>query len=289
MVERDIKFRSAGEFEGENFAGLLLPGQHLQSAKARDAVVEVHHQFVLDEIIEAQILPGQGRPGSLPAAAPLLQAGRAPEDFRVGEQHEPRFRQQKPAGDRPQNHGQWAGALRLAGRQLAQARGLAFIGAGDLHIPALGLPAADLAEQVAPSLFEQDDVAGRKVPGRMGSGGDLDFVAVGQDRPRVQADRRAGHGFLDREKERVGGQVIADFGLLAVVGGAVADLAGIEGLDRALRVGIAVKFQPDGKRGLPRKDIQDAAAHGVLAAHRGGGHAGESRTLQLRGQLARVE
>ena len=176
LVERNIKFRSAREFERQNLTRLFLSCQHLESAETRDAVVEMNDKFVLAEIIEAQGLPRHGRASPAPSPAPLLETFRASENFRIGEQSEFGFGQSESAGQGTEHGRQIARRLAFARRQLAQTGGFALVCANDLHVPSVLQPSADLTEQIAPPLLDENNVTGGKVTRRVRAGRDFDFV-----------------------------------------------------------------------------------------------------------------
>ena len=94
--------------------------------------------------------------------------------------------------------------------------------------------------------------------------------------------------------KRVGGEVLARGGVIRSTPVPEAEFATFERFDRALGVGIvgadgfnfvAEKFEAQGQDGLPREDIDDAAAHRVVAALRRRGDAGKAGAVQLRDEV----
>ena len=296
LLERHVEFRPAGEFEGEHFTGVLLSGQDLQPAVARDPVVEMDHEVVCLEIIEAQSLPREGGAGTGPSAPALFEAGGAAEEFGIGEEGQFGFRQGESAGQGAEEHGQFArGGLPGSG-QLAQPGRLTLVGADDAHRPSVGLPLRDLAEKIAAALLEKNDVPCGEIPERVIGGEDVEVFVVGQHGAGMQSGRRFGGRIFDREEKRVGRKVRAQGGVIHPDAVSEAKFAAFECFDRALGVGIvgadgfnfvAEKFETQGQDGLPGEDIDNAAAHGVVAALRRRGDAGEAGAVQLRDQVRR--
>ena len=119
LLERYVEFRPAGEFQGEDFTGVLLSRQHLQPAVARDAAIEMDHEVVGLEIVEAQSLAREGGAGTGPTAPALFQTGRAAEEFGIGEEGQFGLRQGESAGQGAQDHGQFARGNFCGSSQLA--------------------------------------------------------------------------------------------------------------------------------------------------------------------------
>jgi len=252
------------------------------------------NKIVRLEVVEAQGLAGEGGTGALPSAAACLESGGASENFGVGEQGELGVRQGEAAGQGAEEHRQAARRIGFRPRQLAQSRGFALVGADDAHGPTVRLPLSDLSEEVTTPLLMKHDVTRGEIAERMISAEDFHLPVVGQHRTGVQARVGPGFAVLDGEKQSVRGQVVAHGGIVRPAAVTERELAGSEGFHRALRIGIvgtdgfdfvAEKFKADGQRGLPRVDIDDAAAHGVMTTLRRGGNALESGLLQLGNQI----
>ena len=198
----------------------------------------MHDKFVLGKIVEAQALPGEGFARALPSASPLLEAFRASENFRIGQQGKFGIRQREPAGQCAEHGRKRPRRNRITRGQLAQSRGFALVGANDLHRPSVLLPSADLTEQIPPALLEQNDVTGGEGPTRMRAGGNFDFAALRQHGSRMDAERRLRHGFFHGEEDGALGQMILRRAFFLGVGQTEADLAGFECFDRTLRIRI---------------------------------------------------
>ena len=93
--------------------------QHLQPAVARDAAIEMDHEVVGLEIVEAQSLAREGGAGTGPTAPALFQTGRAAEEFGIGEEGQFGLRQGESAGQGAQDHGQFARGNFCGSSQLA--------------------------------------------------------------------------------------------------------------------------------------------------------------------------
>ena len=299
LIEGNVKLRASGELERENFAGVLLSGQNLQTAKTGDAVVEVDDQVVLFEIVEAEGLPRHGGAGSLPAAAAGFEAGGAAEDFGIGEQGEAGVRQEEAAREMAKGDRQRGRVELIGGGEFAQAGGFALIGADEADGPTVLHPAGDLGEKVPSALFQQHDITGGEIAERMIGGEDFVATFVGKDGAGVQDGVGLGERVFDAEVEGVVGKIFPHGGTVGRrCGFAEGEFARIEGFHRALRIRIVgtqrvdfvtEKLEARGQRGLPGEDVHDAAAHGELSALGGGGDALESGTVELVGEIGEGE
>ena len=193
-----------------------------------------------------------------------------------------------------EEHRQIARRLGFGRGQFAQARRFALVGADDAHGPTVRLPLSDLTEEITPPLLKQHDIARGEVAERMIGAEDFDLAVISQHRTGVQTCVGLRFGVLDGEKQSVLGEMVAHRGVIRATAITEREFAGFESLHRSLRIGIvgadgfdfvAEKLEADGQRGLPRVDVDNAAAHGVMTALRRGGNALESGLLEFGDQV----